>query len=71
MFSIVYRFFCSYLIYVRFFVCLGHGECVLHMRSFSKPLLLLGGGGYNVTNTTKCWFNETALAVGVTLSEGS
>uniref|UniRef100_A0A1I7T8K9 Histone deacetylase n=1 Tax=Caenorhabditis tropicalis TaxID=1561998 RepID=A0A1I7T8K9_9PELO len=45
----------------------GHGECVDFLRSYNKPLMLLGGGGYTPTIVARCWTNETAIAVGVDL----
>lgn len=36
----------------------GHAECVKYMRSFNVPLLLLGGGGYTITNVARCWCYE-------------
>jgi histone deacetylase 1/2 len=42
----------------------GHGECVSFVRSFNIPMLLLGGGGYNLRNVPRCWTHETAVAVG-------
>ena len=26
----------------------GHGECLAHMKNFGIPMILLGGGGYNI-----------------------
>lgn len=48
----------------------GHAECVRFMRSFDVPLLVLGGGGYNIRNVAKCWTQETSiLATGQFLPE--
>jgi len=45
----------------------GHGMCVEFLKSFRVPLLLLGGGGYNIRNVARCWCYETSVAVGVDL----
>ncbi|XP_062184881.1 histone deacetylase 1-like [Phragmites australis] len=42
----------------------GHAKCVSFMRSFNKPLLLLGGGGYTINHVAACWCYETAVAIG-------
>jgi histone deacetylase 1/2 len=47
----------------------GHGKCVEFMKSFNKPLMLLGGGGYTIRNVARCWTNETALALGIQLPD--
>lgn len=33
--------------------------------------MLLGGGGYTPRNVARCWANETAIALGVQLPNGS
>ncbi|KZV47576.1 putative histone deacetylase 19 [Dorcoceras hygrometricum] len=43
----------------------GHAECVKFMRSFNVPLLLLGGGGYKISNVARCWCYETGVALGI------
>ncbi|KAI0935961.1 hypothetical protein AcW1_000332 [Taiwanofungus camphoratus] len=45
----------------------GHANCVKFVKSFNKPLLLLGGGGYTMRNVSRCWAFETGLAAGVEL----
>jgi histone deacetylase 1/2 len=47
----------------------GHGSCVEYLRSFNVPLMLLGGGGYNIRNTSRAWTYETGVAVGIDLTE--
>jgi histone deacetylase 1/2 len=47
----------------------GHAECVRFVRSFGLPTLLLGGGGYTIRNVARCWANETATVLGVTLPD--
>ncbi|KCV68495.1 histone deacetylase 3 [Fonticula alba] len=42
----------------------GHGECVRFVRSFNRPTLVLGGGGYTVRNVARCWTWETAVVCG-------
>lgn len=42
----------------------GHSFCVEYMKSFNKPLLLLGGGGYTIRNVSRAWTFETAIALG-------
>ncbi|PPQ90414.1 hypothetical protein CVT25_014932 [Psilocybe cyanescens] len=45
----------------------GHANCVKFVKSFNKPLLLLGGGGYTMRNVSRAWAFETGLAAGVEL----
>ncbi|KAF8898390.1 histone deacetylase complex, catalytic component RPD3 [Infundibulicybe gibba] len=45
----------------------GHANCVKFVKSFNKPLLLLGGGGYTMRNVSRAWAYETGLAAGVEL----
>ncbi|KAJ6244772.1 histone deacetylase rpd3 [Anaeramoeba flamelloides] len=44
----------------------GPGECVKYVKGLGKPLLVLGGGGYNPKNVAKCWVYETSLLIGET-----
>ena len=39
----------------------AYADVLNHVRSFGKPILMTGGGGYNVDNTARAW----ALAWGV------
>ena len=48
----------------------GHASCVKFVKSFDKPLLILGGGGYTMRNVSRCWAYETGLAAGVELGSG-
>lgn len=41
------------------------------VKSFDKPLLLLGGGGYTMRNVSRAWAYETGLATGVELGRGT
>ncbi|KAF3456229.1 hypothetical protein FNV43_RR00879 [Rhamnella rubrinervis] len=43
----------------------GHAECLRFLRSYNIPLLLLGGGGYNIGNVARCWCYETAVALDI------
>ncbi|KAL4243085.1 Histone deacetylase [Abortiporus biennis] len=45
----------------------GHANCVRFVKSFNKPLLMVGGGGYTMRNVSRCWAFETGLATGVEL----
>ncbi|KII93636.1 hypothetical protein PLICRDRAFT_694782 [Plicaturopsis crispa FD-325 SS-3] len=45
----------------------GHANCVKFVKSFNRPLLLLGGGGYTMRNVSRAWAFETGLAAGVEL----
>ncbi|KXN83577.1 Histone deacetylase 1 [Leucoagaricus sp. SymC.cos] len=45
----------------------GHANCVKFVKSFNKPLLLLGGGGYTMRNVSRAWAYETGLAAGFEL----
>ncbi|RPD81729.1 histone deacetylase [Lentinus tigrinus ALCF2SS1-7] len=47
----------------------GHANCVKFVKSFNKPLLLVGGGGYTMRNVSRCWAYETGLAAGVELGK--
>lgn len=42
----------------------GHAECVQYMAAFRLPMLLLGGGGYNISSVARCWAYETARILG-------
>lgn len=42
-------------------------EIIKHLLSFEKPILMTGGGGYNVENTVRAW----ALAWNVLCGEGT
>ena len=43
----------------------AHAQCVSDVLSLKLPTVLLGGGGYNVLHTAKCWAIHTAVAVGL------
>ncbi|XP_065194960.1 histone deacetylase 8-like [Sycon ciliatum] len=39
--------------------------CVEQLTAWQIPLLVLGGGGYNLANTARCWTQITASLVGM------
>jgi histone deacetylase 1/2 len=41
----------------------GHGDCVTFMKTFGLPMIVLGGGGYTVSNVSRCWAYETSLCL--------
>ncbi|KAI1338729.1 histone deacetylase RpdA/Rpd3 [Xylariaceae sp. FL0016] len=41
----------------------GHANCVKFVKSFNKPTLVLGGGGYTMRNVARTWAFETGLLV--------
>jgi histone deacetylase 3 len=42
----------------------GHAHCVKFVKSYGIPLLVLGGGGYTLTNVARCWAYETGVICG-------
>ncbi len=32
-----------------------YADIIYHLRSFEKPILVTGGGGYNISNTVRAW----------------
>jgi len=46
-----------------------HGECVKFMKKFGIPLMVLGGGGYNIQNVARCWTYETSILVDEPISD--
>jgi hypothetical protein len=40
-------------------------ECVHDVLQLGLPTVMLGGGGYHVLHTAKCWAVQTAVALGV------
>eukprot|EP00045_Choanoeca_perplexa_P002256 m.23630 g.23630 ORF g.23630 m.23630 type:complete len:515 (-) comp11412_c0_seq1:67-1611(-) len=47
----------------------GHAACVEYVKSFNKPLLMLGGGGYTIRNVARCWTYETAVALNTDIDD--
>jgi len=41
----------------------GHTNCVAFVKSFGKPTLVLGGGGYTMRNVARTWAFETGVLV--------
>uniref|UniRef100_A0A8C9PFS6 Histone deacetylase domain-containing protein n=1 Tax=Spermophilus dauricus TaxID=99837 RepID=A0A8C9PFS6_SPEDA len=46
----------------------GHAKCVKFVKSFSLPMLMLGGGGYTIRNVARCWTYETGSLDALTTS---
>jgi len=46
----------------------GHGACVDYVKSFGVPMLVLGGGGYNIRNVSRCWTFETSVLLDYPIS---
>uniref|UniRef100_A0A1B0GEF2 Histone deacetylase n=1 Tax=Glossina morsitans morsitans TaxID=37546 RepID=A0A1B0GEF2_GLOMM len=44
-------------------------NCVKHILDFQKPTLLLGGGGYNLQNSSRYWCLLTAAVCGITIND--
>ncbi|XP_013383573.1 histone deacetylase 8-like [Lingula anatina] len=47
---------------------LSLAKCVQYLLNWSVPLLLLGGGGYHIPNTARCWTHITSVVTGTKLS---
>jgi len=47
----------------------GYSHCVQTVVKADKPVLLLGGGGYNIPNSVRCWTRITSDLVGLELSD--
>ncbi|KAI3334117.1 hypothetical protein F4824DRAFT_469820 [Ustulina deusta] len=41
----------------------GHSNCVKFVKSFNRPTLVVGGGGYTMRNVARTWAFETGLLV--------
>ncbi|EDO32559.1 predicted protein [Nematostella vectensis] len=37
------------------------GRCVKYLQGWNLPMLVLGGGGYNMVNTSRCWTYVTGV----------
>ncbi|KKA30586.1 hypothetical protein TD95_001092 [Thielaviopsis punctulata] len=46
----------------------GHANCVNFVKSFNKPTMMLGGGGYTMRNVARTWAFETGVMVGKEMS---
>ncbi|CAG8496422.1 3860_t:CDS:10 [Acaulospora colombiana] len=42
----------------------GHAHCVRFVKKFNIPMLVLGGGGYTISNVSRAWAYETGVIVG-------
>lgn len=42
----------------------GHATCANYVKSFGKPMLVVGGGGYTMRNVARTWAYETSVCVG-------
>ena len=47
----------------------GHGNCVRFMKTFGLPMMIIGGGGYTISNVARCWAYETGVCLGKDLSD--
>lgn len=45
----------------------GHAACLEFIKSFGLPMLVLGGGGYRISNVSRCWAYETGVILGTSL----
>lgn len=57
----------SPLLKAGYLSCL-QSQCVKFVKSFRKPTLVLGGGGYTIRNVARCWAYETSVLVGADIS---
>ncbi|KAH9385594.1 histone deacetylase 1/2 [Nematocida major] len=46
----------------------GHAGCVEFVKSLNIPVMILGGGGYTVSNVSRVWAYETAVLADVDVS---
>ncbi|XP_040428048.1 histone deacetylase 8 isoform X2 [Cygnus olor] len=46
----------------------GVGKCLKYILQWQLATLILGGGGYNLANTARCWTYLTGVILGRTLS---
>jgi acetoin utilization deacetylase AcuC-like enzyme len=49
----------------------GHASCIQFVKSFNRPLVVLGGGGYSIRNVPRAWCYETSLLLDHELTEGT
>lgn len=47
----------------------GLGETVRKIAAWKKPTLVLGGGGYNHTDTARCWIYTTGVCAGMSAQD--
>jgi len=46
----------------------GLGKCVEFLLKWNLPALFLGGGGYNIANTSRCWTYLTSIITQIPIS---
>eukprot|EP00741_Cyanophora_paradoxa_P008400 tig00001307_g8127.t1 len=46
----------------------GHAACVGFVKGLGIPLVVVGGGGYNIRNVARCWTYETSVLLGQDVS---
>lgn len=46
----------------------AYGHCLKQVLNLKKPTLVLGGGGYHIANTARCWAYLSSVVVGATLN---
>lgn len=46
----------------------GHAGCVEFVKSLNIPMLVLGGGGYTISNVSRAWAYETAILTDMQVS---
>jgi histone deacetylase 1/2 len=42
----------------------GHASCHAHVKAWGLPMIVLGGGGYTISNVARCWTLETGVHLG-------
>ena len=42
----------------------GHADCLKFVKGYGLPMLVLGGGGYKISNVARCWAFETGTCLG-------
>ncbi|KAG0291623.1 Histone deacetylase 8 [Linnemannia gamsii] len=47
----------------------GYSDCLKKIMAWKKPLLVLGGGGYNTVSTARCYAYLTSQILGRTISD--
>ncbi|KAF8942786.1 Histone deacetylase 8 [Haplosporangium gracile] len=47
----------------------GYSDCLRKVMAWKKPLLVLGGGGYNTMSTARCYAYLTSQILGRTISD--
>ncbi|XP_021921351.1 histone deacetylase 8-like isoform X2 [Zootermopsis nevadensis] len=46
----------------------GIGRCIENVLAWNVPTLFLGGGGYNLPNTARCWTYLTSIILGLQIT---